>query len=127
MTTLINPYPREAIIFLIHGKCVVVPLSLPIDFELCCCSDILSFYKEEKRGETNNFMHDRARVTGKDVRVVLLELLEEVVASCHKAREILQGEQEREAWERFLSGYISFHLMTPRYELLTLLNSDASE
>ena len=102
-------------------------MSIPVHPDICCYSDILSFYKEEKKGETNNFMHDRARVTGKDVRVVLLELLEEVVASVHKVREILQGEKEREAWERFLSGYISFHLMTPRYQLLSLISTDASE
>lgn len=88
---------------------------------------MLSFYKEEKAGDTNNFIHDRARVTGKDVRVVLLELLEDVVSAVHKVREILQGEKEREAWERFLSGYVTFHLLTPRYELMTLVSADLSE
>ncbi|EKM60136.1 uncharacterized protein PHACADRAFT_192534 [Phanerochaete carnosa HHB-10118-sp] len=29
-------------------------------------NDILSFYKEELAGDTKNFIHDQARVTGKD-------------------------------------------------------------
>ncbi|EKM53546.1 uncharacterized protein PHACADRAFT_125341 [Phanerochaete carnosa HHB-10118-sp] len=84
-------------------------------------SDILSFYKEELAGDTKNFIHDRARVTGKDTRTVVVELLEDVVAAVHRVREILEGEKEREAWERFLSGYIAFHLLTPRYQLATLV------
>ncbi|GJE96486.1 hypothetical protein PsYK624_126830 [Phanerochaete sordida] len=105
VSTIIQALP-DAIIFLIHGN------------------DILSFYKEELGGDTKNFIHDRARVTGKDTHTVVRELLEDVVASVHSARAILEGE-EREAWERFMAGYISFHLVTPRYKLASLIEGGA--
>lgn len=99
VATYIQALP-DAIVFLIH------------------CNDVLSFYKEELAGDTKNFIHDRARVTGKHAHIVALELLEEVIASVHRVRDILQGEKERDAWERFLTGYVSFHLTTPRYKLM---------
>ncbi|GJE97337.1 terpenoid synthase-like protein [Phanerochaete sordida] len=83
-------------------------------------NDILSFYKEEMAGERHNFVHDRARVTGKDVRDVLEDILNEVVGAVERGRDILQGEKERETWERFLAGYVAFHFLSPRYKLTQL-------
>ena len=76
-------------------------------------------------GDTKNFIHDRARVTGKDSHTVVLELLEEVVAAVQRVRDIIGQGKERDAWEQFLTGYISFHLMTPRYQLTELIDEDA--
>lgn len=86
-------------------------------------SDILSFYKEEVAGEKHNFVHDRARVTGKDVQTVLLDILEEVIGAVQRARAILQGEREKEIWERFLAGYVAFHFLSPRYKLAQLISA----
>ncbi|GJE97335.1 terpenoid synthase-like protein [Phanerochaete sordida] len=83
-------------------------------------NDILSFYKEEMAGERHNFVHDRARVTGKDVSSVLDDILDEVVGAVDRARGILQGEKEKETWERFLAGYVAFHFLSPRYKLAQL-------
>lgn len=83
-------------------------------------NDILSFYKEELVGETNNFVHDRVHVTGKDVKGALLDILNETVNAVARARLILQGEKERAIWERFLQGYVAFHFLSPRYKLAAL-------
>ena len=94
-----------------------------IKISVLIISDILSFYKEELANETNNFVHDRARVTGKGIKAVLQDILEEVINAVTRAREILQGEKEKETWERFLSGYVAFHFLSPRYKLETLTGS----
>ncbi|EKM53549.1 uncharacterized protein PHACADRAFT_125351 [Phanerochaete carnosa HHB-10118-sp] len=88
-------------------------------------SDILSFYKEEMAGERHNFVHDRAHVTGKDIKTVLSDILDEVVGAVERARNILQGGKERETWERFLAGYVAFHFLSPRYKLAQLTDTTA--
>ncbi|KAI0692160.1 hypothetical protein BC835DRAFT_1416737 [Cytidiella melzeri] len=87
-------------------------------------NDILSFYKEELAGERDNYVHDRALITKKNIETVLTELVNEVIASIERARSILKGEKEKETWERFLAGYASYHWMTPRYKLEELLGSE---
>jgi len=86
-------------------------------------NDILSFYKEELAGENNNFVHDRAAVTSKDLLTVLSDTLGEVVGSVQRARTILQDKRARETWEEFIEGYVAFHLLSPRYRLEELLGS----
>ena len=85
----------------------------------------LSFYKEELAGEINNFVHDRARVTSKEVQEVLQDILDDVIAAVARARLILQGTKEKETWERFLAGYVAFHFLSPRYKLAALTGSSA--
>ena len=80
-------------------------------------SDIFSFYKEEIAHETANFIHERAAVTEKDVSVALLDVVNEAAATVHKAHVILTGEMEKQAWERFIAGYVAFHRRSPRYQL----------
>lgn len=87
-------------------------------------SDILSFYKEELEGETSNVIHDRAMVTGKTLSEVLSDLLDESVTSVARARVILQGEKEKDTWERFIAGYVAFHFLSPRYRLKELTGRD---
>lgn len=87
------------------------------------CSDILSFYKEELVGEQANFVHERARVTGKSIQQALRDTLDEVVDAVIRAREVLHGEQERGAWESFLEGYVVFHFYCPRYKLMQLFRN----
>ncbi|GJE96507.1 hypothetical protein PsYK624_127040 [Phanerochaete sordida] len=88
-------------------------------------NDILSFYKEELSGDTKNFVHDCAHITSRDAHSFVRELLEGLVAAVHAVRGILDGEKERDAWERWLTGYISFHILTPRYRLADLIDSGA--
>ena len=73
--------------------------------------------------EKENYIHQRARVTGGDVHSVLFELADESAASCRKGRMILKGEKERDAWESYLAGYVAFHIQTPRYRLDEILQT----
>ncbi len=85
---------------------------------------MLSFYKEELAGETANFVHDRAKVSGKNVAEVLSEVWQEVIGSVSRARALLQGDKEKETWERFIAGYVAFHFYSPRYQLVELTGSE---
>ncbi|KAI0090570.1 isoprenoid synthase domain-containing protein [Irpex rosettiformis] len=87
-------------------------------------NDVLSFYKEELAGEKDNYVHDRALVTNKSISTVLTELVNELVESIERARSILKGEKEKEAWERLLAGYVAYHYTTPRYKLVELLEGE---
>ena len=87
-------------------------------------SDILSFYKEELVGETANFVHDRAKVSGKTIPEVLSDILQEVITSVNRARTLLRGEKEKETWEKFIAGYVAFHFYSPRYKLIELTGSE---
>ncbi len=69
-------------------------------------------------------IHDRVSVTGKTVPEVLSDLLDEAVSSVERARVILQGEKEKETWERFIAGYVAFHFLSPRYRLKELTGSE---
>ncbi|KAI0343535.1 terpenoid synthase [Trametopsis cervina] len=88
-------------------------------------NDILSFYKEELAGERDNYIHDRSRITKEGVPAVLKHVVQEVVASVDRAREILKGEKEKETWERFLAAYVAYHYMSPRYRLAELVAADS--
>jgi hypothetical protein len=86
-------------------------------------SDLLSFYKEELVGEKKNFVHDRARVMGKDLETALMDTMEDVIDCVNRGREVLQGEKEKQAWESFLIGYVAFHFISPRYRLEELFKA----
>ena len=87
-------------------------------------SDIYSFYKEELSHEKDNFIHERSTVTDKGVYSVLFDIVDEAVAVYQQARDVLIGEQERNAWERFAAGYLAFHRRTPRYRLGDILRAE---
>ncbi|EKM53565.1 uncharacterized protein PHACADRAFT_197990 [Phanerochaete carnosa HHB-10118-sp] len=89
---------------------------------LLYANDILSFYKEAVAGEKNNFVHDHARVTGKDIKTSLMDITKDTINLVNRARQILQNEKERQAWESFILGYVAFHFISPRYKLKELLN-----
>ncbi|KAI0941721.1 terpene cyclase [Taiwanofungus camphoratus] len=80
-------------------------------------NDILSFYKEEIAGETGNYIHDRASITGKTASYTLREVVDETVAAVARIRSILGEGKARDAWEDFATGYISAHASIPRYRL----------
>ena len=83
-------------------------------------SDIFSFYKEEKIGETNNYVSLYAQSHGKTKPEALKELLDETVSVIRHVQDILSG-TERWAWDEFVAGYTQFHLHTPRYLLNEIL------
>ncbi|KAJ7255205.1 hypothetical protein C8J57DRAFT_1236262 [Mycena rebaudengoi] len=74
------------------------------------------FYKEELQGETNNYIHMRARYTKKDPVVVLQEVVEETVAAQKRVSALLDGQGGIEkVWHTFWPGYITFHGKVSRY------------
>ena len=79
-------------------------------------SDILSFYKEELEGDDRNVVHCRAKWSGKDVHNILKDIVDEVTEAIASSRSFLSG-KEREAAEAYMSGYISFHYLAPRYRM----------
>ena len=63
-------------------------------------------------------------ITGESAARVLAGLADEVVAAAARAREILVGEKEKTVLESVLSGYVAFHLISPRYKLHDILGDD---
>jgi len=88
-------------------------------------SDILSFYKEELQGETVNYIHDRALVTGKTAIDTLREVIDETEAASQRVRQILGESDARDAWDSFAKGYISFHYGDPRYRLREIIGDES--
>lgn len=56
-------------------------------------------------------------MTEKDVAAALSDVVDETVVAVHKVRDILEGDREKDALERFLAGYAAFHRYSPRYRL----------
>ncbi|KAJ7792473.1 isoprenoid synthase domain-containing protein [Mycena olivaceomarginata] len=92
-----------------------------IDDYMCLVNDILSFYKEELAGETNNYVQVRSKATLKHPNQVLVEMVQEV-GDLH-ARITATLEQQPEAlvaWKTLEYGFIAFHLSLGRYKLSQL-------
>ncbi|KAF4610846.1 hypothetical protein D9613_006485 [Agrocybe pediades] len=80
-------------------------------------NDIFSFYKEELQGETNNYIHNRAFLTGKHVAITFQEICDETVAAYERITSLLENTKAAPLWKRFVNGYLAFHLNVPRYRL----------
>ncbi|OCH89693.1 terpenoid synthase [Obba rivulosa] len=85
-------------------------------------NDIMSFYKEELAGETGTYLQDRAKVSGKSPLAALYDLIDDTVAIVERARATLGEGRARKSWEAFVSGYISFHVHSPRYRLAEIID-----
>ena len=87
-------------------------------------SDILSFYKETLDGESDSYIHARARLTGKAVADTLYEVMGEVIATTERIRAHFGEGRMRDAWDRYEAGYIWFHTGNPRYRLHELVDTE---
>lgn len=87
-------------------------------------NDILSFYKEELAGETANYIHERAYVTGKSIPDTLRNLINETASAVERVRDILGEGEARAAFENFAAGYIRVHTGNPRYHLKDVIGGD---
>ena len=54
----------------------------------------------------------------------LSDTAQDVVNAVKAVRAVLQGDEERQAWEKFAAKYIAFHILLPRYHLLDLLGNE---
>ncbi|KAI1375404.1 terpenoid synthase [Hypoxylon crocopeplum] len=85
---------------------------------ICLANDVLSFYKEEKAEEKNNYLHHRARYESKDVRTVLEDVIKQVLEGVHRTRVVVQGRAPYEqALNSHILGYVGFHMLNDRYRL----------
>lgn len=84
-------------------------------------NDILSFYKEQLAGEDNNFVHMRAKSSGRSLADTLEELVEESLVVKERVEKTLEPFPEHlTSWRQFVKGYIDFHSVSSRYRLRQL-------
>jgi len=92
-----------------------------IEYWIDLTNDLLSFYKEELSGETNNYVHIRARNENKSTLEVLSEMKAEMIASRDIIHASLAGNPRAlQAWKAMEQGYIHWHLTQERYRLQDL-------
>ncbi|EJF61156.1 terpenoid synthase [Dichomitus squalens LYAD-421 SS1] len=92
-----------------------------LDYFINCTNDLLSFYKESLAGETDNYVHLRASAERKSPTDVLRTLAAEVTDTVERIDAITSIDPELAAlWQRFLQGYLEFHVKTTRYRLAEL-------
>lgn len=87
-------------------------------------SDILSCYKEEQEEDTDNYVYARAEVTGKGVSDTLRDIINEWFAARARIRQMLPPGPPRAAWDGFEAGFVSLHLVLPRYRLQEVLGGE---
>ncbi|KAH8898292.1 terpenoid synthase [Thozetella sp. PMI_491] len=84
-------------------------------------NDVLSFFKEEKAGEKDNYIHGRAFYAKKDAGTVIEEVAKEAVDAFRRTMIIFEGrEPYRQAWHDHAMGYVAFHKAVERYKLGTM-------
>lgn len=85
-------------------------------------NDVLSFYKEELNSlDRASFIHTLARSSGISPLGALKQTSERVVRIFQDIRGVIRGNAALEdAMERFLHGYLAFHLGRSRYRLIEL-------
>ncbi|KAG6819515.1 hypothetical protein H0H93_011130 [Arthromyces matolae] len=71
-------------------------------------NDILSFYKEEKDDEVNNYIYNRAHVSGKSVLDTLKDVTRDAVAAYNRVCRALKSQSPAsyERWKLFVLGYM---------------------
>ncbi|KAI0769051.1 terpenoid synthase [Trametes elegans] len=89
-----------------------------IDYWTLGANDILSFYKEEIAGETNNCVHMRATVEQVPVNEALSRIVEDVLDTAQRITAVTADDGKlSHIWKRYMHGYLDFHFLTPRYRL----------
>ncbi|PIL22359.1 terpene synthase [Ganoderma sinense ZZ0214-1] len=81
-------------------------------------NDILSFYKEELAGETDNYIHMRANAEQKPAVAILRELVEENLDSWYRIKQLAAVQSGLvDICVGYLMGYVEFHFKARRYRL----------
>ncbi|PPQ98167.1 hypothetical protein CVT26_003213 [Gymnopilus dilepis] len=85
-------------------------------------NDLLSYHKEALNGDTNNYIHLRARSAGKALPEVLQDIADELRAINARIVNVLQvtHPESVKTYKHFLMGYTDFHFCSPRYRLKDL-------
>ncbi|KAI0340531.1 terpenoid synthase, partial [Trametopsis cervina] len=85
-----------------------------------CGSDLFSLYKEDLAGEYNDLIHHHAEVRQFSIGEALADVTEAVLEGIDRVRASLTGEGKG-TWERFLSKYLTFHCLAPRYRVSEII------
>lgn len=99
---------------------MTVPVEAIYDMARCIAhvNDVLSFYKEELNGDSDNYIHSKAAYAGIDIIASLKETAKEAIECAQRTENVLEGKGEyQKAWQQHLTGYVEMHLMRGRYRL----------
>lgn len=89
-----------------------------VDAYLTCFSDVLSFYKEERVGETTNQISVLAARTKKLKLETFTDLTDTTIGLYKRIVKILERSPDAcEAFRHYTAGYVRFHTSTTRYQL----------
>lgn len=91
------------------------------------CSDLYSFYKEEKAGEKDNLISQLAAINRQTPLQAARDLADKAFQLDLQIKEILGDTPERKTWESFTAGYAEYHMQTPRYRLKEILSECYNE
>ncbi|KAK8003277.1 hypothetical protein PG989_002996 [Apiospora arundinis] len=81
-------------------------------------NDILSFYKEERAAENDNYISQIAMYENKDKMAVVEDLIGDVAQAVARIRATIKGKEPyASAVEDHILGYVAFHKLSPRYRL----------
>ena len=100
--------------------CSFCTILFPNNLNFLDHSDILSYYKESKAGETGTYILSYAKINNKTEIQALKDFVERAVTIVERIRTLTKG-NAREAWDRFMVGYTWFHMMASRYRLREIL------
>jgi hypothetical protein len=79
---------------------------------------VTSFYKEERAGEMDNYIHNRASYKGTSAFEVLKQVIDEDVDAHHRIRLVLEGKEPyAQAWQCHAMGYVTMYKTAARYKL----------
>ncbi|KAK8062335.1 hypothetical protein PG997_014432 [Apiospora hydei] len=87
---------------------------------IASANDVLSFYKEERIGDSNNYISQLATYDNKAKIDVLKDTIQDVSEAVQRMRATLKGEGKEAyaaALEDHILGYVDFHRLSPRYRL----------
>lgn len=66
----------------------------------------LRYHKEQIEGDTNNYIHFRAQVTGLQLESVIMQVYNEAVIAQERVSKILYSTPAFIPWKRFINGFM---------------------
>ena len=99
----------------------MAPRNVSLFALITACSDLYSFYKEEKAGEKDNLISQLAAINRQTPLRAFRDLADKALQLDLRIKEILGDTPERKTWESFTAGYAEYHMQTPRYRLREIM------
>ena len=79
------------------------------------------FYKEFLAGEKNNYIYNRAHVTGKSIADALQDTVSETLAAHARITQTLQFTDAYLPWKRFVNGYLYVFFIFFTFEFILII------